>query len=120
MMKELYRVCENNAVVTINVPHPRHENFIGDPIHVRIISPQLMTLFDKKLNDEWKKIGAANSPLAHYLGVDFVITEATTIVEDSYHQMLTDGKITLSELNSLLRERNNIAVEYRIKLAVRK
>ena len=120
MMKELYRICKNNAVIEINVPHPRHDNFIGDPTHVRVISPQMLSLFNKSLNDEWKKKGAANSPLAHYLGVDFVVTAAQTVLGHPYGQMFTDGKITSADLDTMLRERNNIAVEYRIKLAVRK
>ena len=28
MMKELYRVCRDGAEIEINVPHPRHDNFI--------------------------------------------------------------------------------------------
>ncbi|MES2281118.1 MAG: hypothetical protein V4542_06865 [Pseudomonadota bacterium] len=120
MMKELYRICKNNAVIEINVPHPRHDNFIGDPTHVRVISPQLLYLFDKSLNDEWKRIGAANSPLAHYLGVDFVVTTAQTVLGHPYGQMFTDGEITSDDLDTMIRERNNIAEEYRIKLAVRK
>lgn len=28
VMKELYRIGENGAVIEVNVPHPRHENFL--------------------------------------------------------------------------------------------
>ena len=84
MMKELYRVCRNGAEIEINVPHPRHDNFITDPTHVRIITPGTLQLFDRELNDEWKKIGAANSPLAHYLDVDFKVVRSTSILGDPY------------------------------------
>jgi hypothetical protein len=46
IMKELYRVCRHGASVKITVPHPRHDNFLGDPTHVRVISPQVMSLFE--------------------------------------------------------------------------
>lgn len=120
MIKELYRVCKNNAVIEINVPHPRHDTFINDPTHVRIISPSLLALFDRKLNDEWQQKGISNSPFAHYLGVDFVITEAHTLLAEPYGQMFSEGKISPAELDTMVRERNNIASEYRIKLSARK
>ena len=48
IMKELYRVCNADAKIQINVPHPRHDNFINDPTHVRIITPETFALFSKK------------------------------------------------------------------------
>src|SRR5665213_561124 len=54
IMQELYRVCANECVIHINVPHPRHDNFIGDPTHVRPVTPQMLALFSKRLNEEWK------------------------------------------------------------------
>lgn len=120
IMKELYRVCKNNAVIEINVPHPRHDNFISDPTHVRIITPALFALFDKKNNDEWKLKGFPNSPFAHYLGVDFVTTDVEVVIADPYSQMFSDGKISGEELEIMAREKNNILSEYRIKLSVRK
>jgi len=120
MMKELYRICKNNAKIEIGVPHPRHDNFINDPTHVRMISPALLSLFDKELNDEWKRLGAANSPLAHYLGVDFVITSSTIILDAPYSQMYSRGELSEAEIDVMLRERNNIASEHRIELTVRK
>jgi len=62
IMKEMYRICENEARIEINVPHPRHKDFMNDPTHVRVITPDLLNLFSKKRCLEWQKIGAANSP----------------------------------------------------------
>src|SRR5437879_4750936 len=53
MMQELYRVSADGCTVQIDVPHPRHDNFIGDPTHVRPVTPQMLSLFDRSLNDEW-------------------------------------------------------------------
>jgi len=120
MMKELYRVCKNDSIIEINVPHPRHDNFIGDPTHVRVISPQVLSLFDKQLNDKWEEFGIPNSPLAHYLGVDFTITKASTILAEPYSQMYSSGKISQAEIEVMISEKNNIVSEYKIELAVRK
>lgn len=120
MFKELYRVCRNGAVIEINVPHPRHDNFINDPTHVRAITPQLLSLFDRQLNDEWKRTHAANSPLAHYLGVDFHTMDSTIILDEPYRSLFSSGKVSHQEMGTMLRERNNIASEYRMKMVVRK
>ena len=63
---ELYRVCKVGALIDITVPHPRHEDFIGDPTHVRAITPYSFRLFSKAFN----KVSTA-SPLGSLLNVDF-------------------------------------------------
>src|SRR4051812_30210725 len=35
IIRELYRICAPGASVRIHVPHPRHDDFIDDPTHVR-------------------------------------------------------------------------------------
>ncbi len=121
IMQELYRVCRDGAVVEINVPHPRHDFYIGDPTHVRPITPQTLSLFDRRLNDQWRDTGSsAATPLAHYLGVDFTIVSAVTVLDEPYASMLTRKEMAEDELFKLVRERNNIASEFHIRLAVRK
>src|SRR4051812_34057053 len=40
VIKELYRICAPDAVVRIAVPHPRHDDFLTDPTHVRPVLPE--------------------------------------------------------------------------------
>jgi hypothetical protein len=120
MMQEIYRISVDDCAIRINVPHPRHDNFINDPTHVRAITPGMLTLFNKDLNLEWQKIGAANSPLALYLDVDFEIVEAVHVIEEPYMSQFSNGEISIDELNTLIRERNNIVSEYKIKLRAKK
>lgn len=75
IMKELYRICRNDAIIDITVPHPFHDNFVSDPTHVRTITPMTLALFDREQNLEWRKMGAANSPLALQCGVNFKIID---------------------------------------------
>jgi hypothetical protein len=114
IIKELYRICRNNAKVEINVPHPRHDNFLDDPTHVRAISPALLSLFDRDLNDEWKRVGVANTPLAHYLDVDFRIVSTLVVLSEPYSKQYEDKVLSDMEINVMIRERNNIASEHRI------
>lgn len=120
MMRELYRVCRNGATIEINVPHPRHDNFINDPTHVRVVTPQLLSLFDRRKCDEWKRIGAANSPLAHYLHVDFEVVSAQQVLAEPYATRYQDKRLTDDDLAAMARELNNVASEYRIVMVARK
>src|SRR5271165_490201 len=88
LMSELYRVCCNDAVILIRVPHPRHDDFMNDPTHVRVITPQLLALFDRKKNDEWRDRKCSNTPFAHYLGVDFELTNLEVVLEEPYLSQL--------------------------------
>jgi len=118
IIKEIYRVCKNKSIVHINVPHPRHKNFINDPTHVRIITPEIISLFSKKNCLHWKKTNAANSPLALYLNVDMELIEKTYILSDKYMELFKNGSITKEELTTLIDEKNNIVKEIRMKVQV--
>lgn len=118
VMQQLYRVCAPDALVKIAVPHPRHDHFIGDPTHVRAITPEVLSLFSKKNCEHWAKTGAANSPLAIYHDVDFEIVEKRITLEARYHEALREGTLTALEIDQALRERNNVATEIRMVLKV--
>ena len=118
IIKELYRICKAGALIQINVPHPRHDNFLNDPTHVRLITPELLGLFSKRLNHEWKEKGVSNSPLAIYLDVDFEIKAVTHVLEKKYMTLLNDKQISEQELVTIISERNNIVSEYQITLEV--
>jgi hypothetical protein len=118
IIKEIYRICKNGALVKINVPHPRHNNFINDPTHVRIVTPELMGLFSKNNCLYWQSVSAANSPLALYHNVDFQMVSATVTLEEKYYTQMQTGEISNSEMQDMLMHHNNIATEYRMVLSV--
>jgi hypothetical protein len=117
IIKELYRVCEPDAAIHINVPHPRHDNFIGDPTHVRIVTPQVLQLFSKRLNREWIARGGANSPLALYLDVDFELVSTKLVLDDAWQAKLSvNGVVDADRANEAAAKYNNVASEYRMVL----
>ena len=118
MIKELYRVCKSGAIIQVNVPHPRHDDFIGDPTHVRMITPALFELFSKKKNLQWKEQGYSNSQFAIYMNVDFDILDSKYFIEERYIKLLNDKKITEAELQVITMERNNVVKEIGITLQV--
>jgi ADP-heptose:LPS heptosyltransferase len=77
IIKELYRVCAPNALITIEVPYPLHSDYLGDPTHCRPVTAEGLWLFNREYADHLIKIKAIGTPLATYLGVDFVMIENT-------------------------------------------
>lgn len=110
IFKELYRVCRGGALVRIAVPDPRHNNFFGDPTHVRPVTPQTLTLFSKKNCASWAKSKSANTPLAVYADVDFDIREVKRLVDPKF--------LKRANLEDLCNAWNNVVVEWKITLEV--
>lgn len=120
IMTELYRISAPGCAIEIHVPHPRHDNFINDPTHVRAITPSMMRLFDRELNDKWKAQGASNSPLAHYTGVDFQLAEVLQIPVEEYRERVNSGDLSRETFARYAREKHNVVEEIRISLIARK
>jgi SAM-dependent methyltransferase len=118
LMQELYRVCRPGALVEIAVPHPRSDTFIGDPTHVRIISPDVLNLFDRQLNAQWQAEGTPNTPLALYTQVDFRLAAANLVLAEPYSSQHAAGALDREALNHLLATQNNIAQEWQLVLEV--
>ena len=116
IIKEIYRVCRNGAVISIVVPHPRHDHFLGDPTHVRVVIPDGLALFSQKQNREWIAKGAANTPLGIYLGVDFDITDAKLILDDIWQRKFERKQVTMDALNEAAAAYNNVIKEIQIKM----
>ena len=93
---------------------------MNDPTHVRVITPELLTLFDREECDEWQRTGKTNSPLAHYLHVDFAIVNADTILAEPYATQYKDELLSDEDVEQMRRELNNIAREYQIVIVAKK
>ena len=120
IMAELYRICRPGAVIHVVVPHPRHDDFINDPTHVRPITPEVMSLFDRQVNLEWQRTGAANSQLALALGVDFVILHVELVPTKDWLARVQRGEVDQAELAQAMSSQNNVIREIGIRLTVRK
>ena len=118
IMTELYRICKNQAIIDIRVPHPRHDNYLADPTHVRPITQMTLNLYDKDLNEHWKSIGAANTQLAVINNVNFKIVDTVISLEKKYHNLLKENKISQKELEEYIIKFNNVIVETQFTLRV--
>ena len=118
IMTELYRICKNQAIIDIRVPHPRHDNYLADPTHVRPITTMTLQLYDRELNDKWREIGAANTQLAVINNVNFKIIETIIKLEKKYHILLKENKIDQNQIEEYINKYNNVVVETQYKLKV--
>ena len=118
ILKEIYRICKNHALINIAVPHPRHEAFISDPTHVRPITVLGLSLFDKAQNNEWEKNGAANSPLALIHNVNFKIEDVSYDIDPDIMEKHKAGDIDQSKLNYMVKYYNNVVSQIIIKWRV--
>ena len=116
IMRELWRVCAPGALVGINVPDPRHDNFIGDPTHVRRITVETLHLFSQRFNRHCAEVGAANSPLGLMHGVDFEVESHEQVLDPYWAARRDGGEIDDTELARAMRTYNNVVSEHRFML----
>ena len=120
IVKEVYRVLAPDGVWNIRVPHPRHDEFLADPTHVRAITRSTMEMFDLKKNQESIKVKFQTSPLAIMIGVDFELVSDKITADDVWQGRLQRGEVNEADLNHLLWHSNNIAREISMVLRARK
>lgn len=116
VMKELYRVCRNGALIDVIVPHPRHETFLADPTHRRPILPMTFQLFSKKFNDACKLYNEPASRLGHFYNVDFELVEFHDMPDKKYLNAFDNA--SLENAQKYINEHNNIVLNIHIKLVV--
>jgi hypothetical protein len=112
IIKELYRVCRDNAEIHIVVPHPRHDDFLNDPTRVRAVTPGALSLLSQANNRRWLATGAANTPLGLYLEVDFIVESESYHLEDPWDKLFEQGKLPLAELQQAIRMYGNVVKQF--------
>ena len=116
VMKELYRVCENGALVHIAVPHPRSDDFINDPTHCSPITIGQMHLFSKRVCELTKN--DANNPLAVIHNVDFEVVKDCYVIEKKWMDRVESGEITEAFLRDAISSCNNVVKQIEMTLKV--
>jgi hypothetical protein len=110
-IKELYRVCVDDARIDIHVPHHLHVDFAADPTHVRPITQQGLWLFSQAANAIAVERGWASTPLGRYIGVDFEVRDITNVLDPAW----TGKGISPEQLASAASSLNNVVKEVHIE-----
>jgi predicted SAM-dependent methyltransferase len=116
VMRELYRVTANGAIIEIHVPHFRHDTYWSDPTHVRAFTPLTFTMMSKRQNDEWIAKRANYSMIAYALGVDFEVEEAVQVYDSRWLEREAAGEFTRATLRQLANERWGVVKELHMKI----
>ena len=126
LMKELYRISKNDAILDILVPHHFHDNFYGDPTHKRPITVSGMYMFSKKHCEEHKKLYGSSSGMALKYDIDFDMVHYEFEYDPFYKELVdridkkrANKTITHEEefmFRRLMREGNNVAIHTIIKM----
>ena len=115
-LKELYRVCKNNAIIYVIVPHYRHDDFFHDPTHKRPITRRSINFFDKDYCLKYSQYPF--SKLALIYNVNFRVVAYDEIL-DKYHSMYDSLKnSSLDEILEFAKHKVNVITETRMNLQV--
>lgn len=114
LIKEIYRVCQDGALIDVVVPHHFHEVFLSDPTHRRPITVEGLRLFSKKYNQEHIEKWGSSSGLGLYYDVDFEVIDFGFTPDGMYEEVFK--RSTPQEIMMMVRERNNVIIETWIKL----
>lgn len=120
ILQEIYRVCAPDALVRVVVPHPRSDNFICDPTHVRPIMPGTFVMFSQAANQEVIDNGWSNTPLGIQTGIDLEILSVVITLEQYWQDELNAGEIAESDIDMLAFQYNNVITQFDITLQVKK
>ncbi len=115
IVRELWRVCRNDARITVEVPHPRHDGFLSDPTHVRPILPSMLALFDQSLNRRWVEEGVPNTPLGLICGVDFRVDDVVYHLAEPWRGRLAGGTLGQAEAEEAIARYNNVVESMTIR-----
>ena len=120
IIRELYRICRDGGRIYITVPHPRNDEFLNDPTHVRVITENGLDLFCQEKNRLWAKEKRSNSPLGLYLNVDFVVIRAEFILTPLWQEKLDNKTCSPEEIYEAIERYNNVVKETQILLEAKK
>ena len=120
VFKELFRVCKNEAKVTVVTPHPRHDEFVMNPDCRWPISPMYLSTFSLQVNLDQIANGHHYTCHAIALGVNFEIEGQQLLIDPVFQEDIEKGVIPEEELRKMIQFSNNICQGFEIILSVKK
>jgi hypothetical protein len=118
ILQEMYRICEDDALIQVDVPSPWHWNYISDPSHVRPVTPDGLNLFSKehcqKCIDEEK----SETPFAMIYDVDLRPHDVVWKYDQFWQNKLNKKEVQQSQMEELHSMYRNVVTEFQIPLAV--
>jgi hypothetical protein len=117
VLREMYRVCRDDALINIVVPHHRSESFAGDPTHVRAITAKGMCMFSKDYCRAFAENGWPNTPLAEFLDIDLGLARIVYHLTDYWRRQSANG-MDAAELLHAVTTYNNVVEQVTFEVRV--
>ena len=119
VLKEMYRVCKDGALIDIVIPDPFHDEYFGDPDHKMLVNPSAYTMLSKEKCYEFKSLNYGNTPFALYFEVDFHMIKSRPFYDYKVLDFLGKKYAEDEELEMLSRIYNNIIIKWQMELKVK-
>lgn len=117
---EMYRILKPGGEVHVLVPHPRHDNFLHDPTHVRVVTPVGLAMFDQLRNIRDFESGGQETKLGLFSGIDFEVTRVGHDFMDPWKTAHEKGELTDDQLQIILATQNNVCHQVQILMKAHK
>ena len=118
ILQEMYRVCEDDAHIQVDVPSPWHWNYISDPTHVRPVTPDGLNLFSKEHCQKCIDEGMSETPFAMIYDVDLRPHDVEWKFDLLWQGKIDRGEIQRSQIEEIHANYRNVVTEFKIPLAV--
>ena len=118
ILQEMYRVCEDDAHIQVDVPSPWHWNYISDPTHVRPVTPDGLNLFSKEHCQKCIDEGISETPFAMIYDVDLRPHDVEWKFDQLWQGKIDRGEIHRSQIEEIHANYRNVVTEFKIPLAV--
>lgn len=120
LMKEMYRVSDNDATWTICFPHHRCDLFFDDYTHVRPLTSKTFKMFDQKVNFESIAKKLSDSTFGLYHDIDIEVTYENYELTWFFQEKLNQGMIGSKELDIQLNTVSNVCQNVEVHVKVHK
>lgn len=118
IIKELYRVCSNDAKINITFLHPRHDRFVLNPMTVHRLSPVFFSWLSVGGNLQQIMVGEGDTCLGMMLDVDFSMSGVRFNIAPEFKEEVESGKVSEIELRKRMHFENNICQTVELILTV--
>ena len=118
ILQEMYRICEDDAHIQVEVPSPWHWNYISDPTHVRPVTPDGLNLFSKEHCQKCIDEGMSETPFAMIYDVDLRPHDVVWKYDQLWQGKIDRGEVHQSQMEEIHGNYRNVVTEFQIPLAV--
>lgn len=120
IIKEMYRISEDQAEWFIQFPHHRCDVAVDDYTHVRMLTEKMFRMWDQKVNYTSILRNSADSTFGIYHDVDLEITSVDYNIIHIWRDEVEAGLLGYAQLNKKLNTLANVADTVTLAIRVHK